>query len=133
MSGGYLNYFYNDLESHVGDFQDRELDDLVKDLVKLFHDREWYLSSDYGEGSWVESRDAFKKKWFAENARQERVEKYLEDMKTEVLKSLGLSDKYCKYCKNWTEEDRPGSPYGSCIHEKHCLMHRYESCEKFVK
>ena len=133
MSGGHLNYFYSDLESHVGDFGDRELDDLIRDLVKLFHDREWYLSSDYGEGNWVESRDAFKKKWFAENARQERVEKYLEDMKTEVLKSLGLSDKYCKNCKNWTAEDRPGSPYGVCSITNGRLMHRYESCEKFVK
>ena len=133
MSGGQLNYFYSNLEDHVGDFQDRELDDLVKDLVKLFHDREWFLSSDICEGSWVESRDAFKKKWFAENARQARIEKYLEDMKTEVLKSLGLSDHYCKNCANWTAEEEKGSPYGVCSQVKGCLMHRYESCEKFVK
>jgi len=35
MSGGSLNYFYSQLEDHVGDFDDRELDDLVKDLAKL--------------------------------------------------------------------------------------------------
>lgn len=51
MSGGSLNYFYSQVEDHVGDFGDRELDDLVKDLAQLFHDREWFLSSDTNEGS----------------------------------------------------------------------------------
>ena len=46
MSGGHLNYFCHSLEEHIGDFGDRELDDLVKDLAELFHDREWYLSGD---------------------------------------------------------------------------------------
>ena len=76
MSGGSLGYFYNDLESHIGDFGDKELDELVKDLAKLFHDREWYLSSDTGEGAWNESRDRFKEKWFTAYGRQERIEKY---------------------------------------------------------
>ena len=44
MSGGSLDYFYSQLNDHVGDFKDRELDELVSDLAELFHDREWYLS-----------------------------------------------------------------------------------------
>ena len=31
MSGGSLDYFYNTLQEHVGDFRDKELDHLVKD------------------------------------------------------------------------------------------------------
>ena len=77
MSGGSLDYFYCSLEEHVGDFNDRELDDLVKDLAQLFHDREWYLSGDYGEGNWNASRDTFKIKWFGEGARAERIDNYL--------------------------------------------------------
>lgn len=130
MSGGSLDYFYSLLEEHVGDFGDRELDELVKDLARLFHDREWYLSSDTCEGSWNEARDAFKKKWFSEGARAERIEKYLNDLKEEFLKSFGLSNKYCKNCEFWikTEED---FPYGRCKNVKGCLMHQYESCENF--
>ena len=43
MSGGSLDYFYTMLQDHVGDFGDKELDELVADLAELFHDREWYL------------------------------------------------------------------------------------------
>ena len=89
MSGGSLDYFYNRLEEHIGDFNDKELDDLVKDLAKLFHDREWYLSSDIGEGQWNEARDKFKQKWFSEGAREERIEQYLEEVKQELLNSFG--------------------------------------------
>ena len=101
MSGGSLNYFFGELEEHIGDFGDKELDELVKDLAKLFHDREWYLSHDTNKGSWVESRDAFKAKWFTEHGRQERIEAYLDEIKTEVLDAFGMSNKYCKNCKHW--------------------------------
>ena len=131
MSGGSLNYFYCDLESHIGDFGDKELDDLVRDLAKLFHAREWYLSSDTCEGSWVEARDSFKTKWFTPDSRGERVKKYLDEIRDEVLDAFGLSDKYCKNCKNWTPEKGEGSYYGNCSLTKTCLMHRCESCDKF--
>lgn len=133
MSGGSLNYFYCDLEAHVGDFEDKELDDLVRDLAKLFHDREWFLSSDTCEGSWNDARDAFKKKWFGENSREERIEKYFDDIKDDIYKQFGLFDKYCRNCKNWTPEERENSPYGICCITKGCLMHRSESCDKFCK
>lgn len=131
MSGGSLGYFYSDLEYHVGDFKDRELDDLVKDLSTLFHEREWFLSGDKGEGDWVEARDEFKKKWFTEHGRQERVEKYLDDLRSEVMASLGLSDRYCKNCTHWEKEDGEDPKYGRCRFVKGCVMHRSETCEKF--
>lgn len=131
MSGGSLDYFYCDLERHTKDFEDKELDELVTDLAELFHEREWYLSGDTGEGSWEEARSSFKKKWFAEGARAERIEKYLEDIKNELLKSFGLSNRYCQFCKHWTAENEEGSPYGTCDSIKSCLMHRSECCEKY--
>ena len=99
MSGGSLDYFYSQLNDHVGDFGDRELDELVSDLAELFHDREWYLSNDYCEGEWNEARDKFKQKWFGDGARAERIEKYLDEVKAEVLQSFGVKHKYCKDCK----------------------------------
>ena len=133
MSGGSLNYFYCMLEEHVGDFGDKELDELVKDLAELFHDREWYLSSDTGVGDWNEARDAFKAKWFTEHGRQERIERYIAELEDEVRKSFGISDSYCKNCKHWTVEDKYDGRYGQCDFEKHCLNHRSDSCEKFER
>ena len=132
MSGGHLNYFYSDLEGHVGDFGDRELDDLIKDLVDLFHEREWFLSGDTGEGNWVEVRNSFKEKWFTKDGRKKRIEKYLDDLKNEVLDSFGMSDRYCENCKHWTQDKREGyEKYGDCDIGGSCLMHRKESCDKF--
>ena len=131
MSGGILDYFYSRLEERAGDFQDRELDDLVRDLAKLFHDREWYLSGDTCEGKWNEARDEFKKKWFTDIGRQERIEKYLDDIKYEMMKCVGLYDKYCRKCKHWRPEQMPDDPYGICDLCEGCLKHRSTSCEKF--
>lgn len=129
MSGGSLDYFYALLHDHMNDFGDKELNDLVKDLAELFHDREWFLSGDYGEGTWNEARDAFKKKWFTEHGRQERIEKYLNEFCEEVRQTFGISERYCRKCKHWKPE-RDGL-YGRCDFEKCCSMHRCDSCEKF--
>ena len=129
MSGGSLDYFCYDLESHIGDFKDRELDDLVKDMVELFRAREWYLSGDTSEGNWREARDAFKEKWFTEYGRKDRIEKYLKDLAAEVFDSFGFGV-YCKDCVEWEAQDGI-SPYGRCSYQKTCLMHRGEYCDRF--
>lgn len=131
MSGGSLNYFYGYLEEHVGDFGDKELDELVADLAKLFHDREWYLSSDTGAGDWNEARDAFKIKWFKEGARQERIEKYLDQFGDEIRKTFGISNRYCKTCKHWSAKTEYDGMYSKCEFHQHCLMHRSESCDRW--
>lgn len=129
MSGGSLNYFYISLEGHIGDFGDRELDDLVKDLAELFHDREWYLSGDTGEGSWREARDEFKAKWFTELGRKDRIEKYLKQLSSELFDSFGFGI-YCRDCVEWTPKG-DGSDYGKCNLTKNRLMHRCDYCNRF--
>lgn len=130
MSGGSLNYFYYQLEDHVGDFDDKELDSLVADLAKLFKDREWYLSADTGKGSWVEARDSFKKKWFTEHGRQERIEQYLNEFADEIRDSFGLKKERCMNCKHWSQR-KDDSPYGNCELETDYMLHRAESCGKY--
>lgn len=130
MSGGRLDYFYSTLDEHVGDFGDKELDDLVKDLVRLFHDREWFLSGDICDGTWNEARDEFKRKWFTDIGRQERIETYLADIKEEMLSSFGILQRYCKNCTHWTCDD--DSVYGKCDMVNGCMMHRSDSgCKAF--
>ena len=130
MSGGSLNYFYYQLEDHVGDFDDKELDNLVADLAKLFKDREWYLSADTGKGSWVEARDSFKKKWFTEHGRQERIEQYLSEFADEIRDAFGLKKERCNNCKHWTQKNTE-SAYGDCEFADGYMMHRAESCKKY--
>ena len=132
MSGGSLDYFYCQLREHVGDFGDRELDELVDDLADLFHDREWYLSCDYGKGDWNEARDKFKKKWFTDVGRQERVEQAFDNAKAELLESFGIETKYCKDCEHWSVEEGRDD-YGNCEFHTGCLMHRCESCDRWKK
>lgn len=127
MSGGSLDYFYCQLQEHVGDFKDKELDDLVNDLAALFHDREWYLSGDIGPGGWNEARDNFKKKWFSESAREERIEKYLDEVKAELLRSFGVQHNYCKDCRHWTQQTEN---YGKCEFAVGYLNHAYDACDR---
>lgn len=131
MSGGSLNYFYCELGGHVGDFGDKELDELVSDLAELFHAREWFLSSDTGPGDWEEARDKFKKKWFTKIGRQQRIEKYLADFTEEIRRCFGISEKYCETCGRWTEHK--DSRYGDCALEKGHLFHRREFCDKWER
>lgn len=131
MSGGSLNYFYAELQDHVGDFCDKELDELVADLAELFHAREWYLSDDTGEGDWNEARDAFKRKWFSEGARAERIERYLDQFADEIRKSFGISDRFCKTCKHWSPDTQYDGRYSHCEYREGVLMHRSDSCDKW--
>ena len=131
MSGGSLSYFYCMLQEHVGDFGDKELDELVRDLAELFHDREWYLSSDTGVGDWNEARDEFKAKWFSEHGRQERIEKYLAELGEEVRRPFGIGARYCKTCKHWTMLENYHGRYGDCQYSGTRVMHRSESCDKW--
>ena len=131
MSGGSLDYFYCTLQDHTKDFGDKELDDMMEDLVELYHDREWFLSADTCEGDWNEARDAFKAKWFTEHGRQEHIEKYLAQFAEEVRQAFGMSRRYCKNCKHWSEKTEYDGKYSRCAFVKGCLQHRSESCERF--
>ena len=130
MSGGSLNYFSLSLEEHVGDFGDKELDELVKDIADLFHSREWYLSADTGIGDWREARDAFKAKWFTEHGRQERIERYLDEIHREVMESFCKAENLCKNCAHWTPSESV-EKFGRCDLENRYLTHRSGSCERF--
>ena len=129
MSGGSLDYFYCLLQEHVKDFDDKELNELVTDLARLFHDREWFLSGDTGEGDWNESRDVFKEKWFTEHGRQERIEKYLAEFAEEVRRQFGISIKYCMNCKHWAGSKE--ADYGDCDIDRYVRWHRKDSCDKW--
>ena len=132
MSGGALNYFSCDLENHAKDFDDPELEDLILDLTLLYQEREWYLSGDSGEGLWNKTRDWFKKKWLMGEGREERFDRYFNEMINNFKRSIGISV-YCKDCERWTPRDEEETEYGRCELQEHCLIHEYDSTCKVFK
>lgn len=99
MSGGHFDYKDSDLmyalfrvswgsnpdKYHRGygdPAQDREVSELLFDILNLLHDLDWYLSGDTCEKTYKDKLKAFKKKWFKESR-----EKRLEDMIESELKN----------------------------------------------
>lgn len=93
MSGGSHNYIYYRIEDNlVGQMEDKELNDLMKDIATLAHDLEWYHSNDISRDDYRESVRKFKDKWFKQS-REERLKKYIEESiqktKEELLNMIG--------------------------------------------
>lgn len=95
MSGGSHNYIYHQIDQElVGQMEDIELDDLMKDISDLAHGLEWYHSSDYSKETYFAKVKEFKAKWF-ESSREERLKRYvnskLEDLRKEVFSLIGAN------------------------------------------
>jgi hypothetical protein len=79
MSGGSYNYICYTLEEECkGAMYDGEMNDLIKDLVVVLHDLEWWQSCDTSEEKYRETLAKFKKKWFHGN-RKERLKGYIDE------------------------------------------------------
>ena len=90
FSGGSHNYICYSIENNlVGQMRDMELDDLMKDIVKLAHDLEWADSSDITDEDYFKTVKEFKNKWFKQN-RTQRLKKYIDDSLENQRKKLYL-------------------------------------------
>lgn len=91
MSGGSYNYMYSRInDEYVGRMHDSQLDAMMKDLVDLLHDLEWWMSCDYSEDTYRKSVTEFKKKWFKQTKIdvQKQIESEFEKTKNELLKEF---------------------------------------------
>ena len=91
MSGGSYSYVYCKVENEcVGRMFDRQLDEMMKDLVKVLHDLEWWQSSDTGEDTYRRAVTEFKKKWFNQRKIdvQKQIESEFERTKDELMKEF---------------------------------------------
>ena len=122
MSGGSMNYFYDQLEEYASCLKDKELAELAEDMARLFHYREWYDSGDIGEGGLNRSVAEFKKKWFPE-PREERLERYIDEAVSDLKVSLGIGN-FCKDCALFTPQG--DGYYGRCPHQTNALVHGFE-------
>lgn len=88
MSGGSHNYIYYQIQEElVGQMEDRELNDLMKDIATLAHDLEWYHSCDTSRDYYRESVRKFKDKWFGKS-RNERLKEYIDESINELKEQL---------------------------------------------
>lgn len=91
MSGGSYSYVYCRVEEEcVNRMYDSQLNEMMKDLVKVPHDLEWWQSCDYSEETYRESVNKFKKKWFRQTKIdvQKQIESEFEQTKNQLLKEL---------------------------------------------
>lgn len=96
MSGGSHNYICYRIEEELcGQMEDKELNDLIADIVQLAHDLEWYHSSDTSREDYVESVRAFKEKWFKQSRTQRLrnyVDKAVDELREELITMIGETD-----------------------------------------
>lgn len=88
MSGGSYEYKYNIIEDYyVGKMFDRELDEMLKDLIDVLHDVEWWQSGDISEEDYRECVTKFKAKWFKRDKMKIKdfIEKEFNNKKDELL------------------------------------------------
>ena len=79
------DYYYKQMH-------DAEMDELVGDLVDVFHDLEWYDSGDIDADVYYQTLRNFKQKWFKSDRAdrlKEVVLKKLEETKEDLLRCIG--------------------------------------------
>ena len=93
MSGGSYSYKFCVVDDYyVGAMYDEELNEMMKDLVKVLHDVEWWQSCDIGEESYRKTVKEFKDKWFNAD-RGERlkpiIDRRINEVRTELINLIG--------------------------------------------
>jgi hypothetical protein len=100
MSGGHFEYTDSRLKSDIfgwsdkptNAFEDKEISELVLDVLDLIHDYDWYVSGDTSRKTYLKAKADFKKKWFGN--RDLRVKSIIDDtineVRTELYETFGF-------------------------------------------
>lgn len=92
MSGGSMDYIYSRLdETASGRMEDRELNAMLEDIIKVLHDCEWMHSYDISREAYFETVANFKRKWFGnrDERLKEIIEQATDELKSELLIMIG--------------------------------------------
>ena len=102
MSGGHFNYIDRNLMMEIfgwteeprNVFEDREISELVWDVLNLIHDYDWYTSGDTCKETYLKAKTEFKKKWFSNRGVRVRhiVDEALKQCKEELYETFGFDD-----------------------------------------
>lgn len=96
MSGGSKDYTYCKVDEYFcGQMHDKELDDMMDDIVSLMKELEWFESGDTPEADYFKEVKRFKDKWF-KTTRTERLKGYIDGSidktKQDLYRLLGVDD-----------------------------------------
>ena len=102
MSGGKFNYVDSRLKDEIFSwadeprnvFEDREISELVLDVLNLIHDYDRYASGDTCKEAYLKSKAEFKKKWVGNRDIRVRriVDEALKQCKNELYETFGLAE-----------------------------------------
>ena len=100
MSGGNFNYVDATLKDEIygwsdtwhNVFEDREISELVWDVLNLIHDYDLYVSSDTCKETYLKAKAEFKKKWFSNRgvAVKRTIDTAIEELKAELYETYGM-------------------------------------------
>ena len=103
MSGGRFDYVDSRLKNEIfgwadqpsNVFEDREISELVWDVLDLIHEYDWYVSGDTSKETYLKAKAKFKKKWFSNRGVRVRgiVDAALEQCKDELYETFGFEMK----------------------------------------
>lgn len=102
MSGGRFGYRDMALKGEVfgyGDslenvFEDREISELVWDILDLIHEYDWYSCGDAGKADYLKAKSEFKRKWFNNRGARVRriVDEAVQQCKAELYETFGIDE-----------------------------------------
>lgn len=103
MSGGCFDYLDNRLKSEIfgyccqepeNIFEDREISQLIWEVLDLIHEFDWYKSGDTCKDTYLEEKAAFKKRWFSNRGvRVKRiVDESVADLKRELYETFNIKE-----------------------------------------
>ena len=100
MSGGNFNYVDAALKDEIygwsdtwhNVFEDREISELVWDILNLIHDYDLYVSSDTCKETYLKAKAEFKRKWFSNRgvAFRRTIDTAIEELKAELYETYGM-------------------------------------------
>ena len=100
MSGGRFNYYDGTLKNEIfgwGDtwsnvFEDREISELVWDVLELIHEFDYYESGDNRRETYLEAKAEFKKKWLSNRGvRVKRIiDTAIDELRQELYETYGM-------------------------------------------
>ena len=102
MSGGRFNYVDSQLKYEIfgwtdkpdNVFEDREISDLVWDVLDLIHEYDWYASGDTCKETYLKAKAEFKRKWMGNRGvRVKRiVDEAIQRTKDELYETFNLNE-----------------------------------------
>lgn len=102
MSGGRFDYVDSRLKDEIfgwtdkpgNVFEDREISELVWDVLDLIHKYDLYASGDTSKETYLKAKAEFKKKWFSNRGVRVRriVDDALKQAKDELYETFGLDE-----------------------------------------